>query len=52
MSIDSFKLNCSVITEPPPDEVEVICVSPGICPNCRSSGPVTELAITSGLAPG
>ena len=31
---------------------EVIWFKPGTCPNCRSSGAVTELAMTSGLAPG
>ena len=36
----------------PPELVEVICARPGICPNWRSSGAVTELTITSGLAPG
>ena len=48
----SSKLNCSVMTELPPELVEVICFSPGICPNWRSNGAVTEDAITSGLAPG
>ena len=32
--------------------VEVIWFSPGTCPNWRSSGAVTDDAITSGLAPG
>jgi len=36
----------------PPELVESICFSPGICPNCVSSGAVTEEAMTSGLAPG
>ena len=40
------------MTELPPELLEVICCSPGTCPNCRSSGAVTEDAITSGLAPG
>ena len=31
---------------------EVICVTPGICPNCRSSGCVTDEAMVCGLAPG
>src|ERR1700710_2497600 len=31
---------------------EVICVTPAMCPNCRSRGVATEDAITSGLAPG
>ena len=40
------------MTELPPELVEVICVRPGIWPNWRSSGAVTDEAITSGLAPG
>ena len=47
-----LRLNRSVITEQPSELVEVICVRPGTWPNCRSSGAVTEEAITSGLAPG
>ncbi len=42
----------SVISELPAELVEVICASPGICPNWRSSGAVTVDAMTSGLAPG
>ena len=45
-------MNCSVTTEQPPELVEVIWLSPGTWPNCRSSGAVTDDAITSGLAPG
>ncbi len=41
-----------VITEAPPELVDDICASPGIWPNWRSSGAVTALVITSGLAPG
>ncbi|MNZ50533.1 hypothetical protein D3C78_683220 [compost metagenome] len=41
-----------VITEAPPELVEDICLRPGIWPNWRSSGAVTALPITSGLAPG
>ena len=48
----SSKLNSSVITEPPPELTDVICLSPGISPNCRSSGAVTDDAITSGPPPG
>ena len=40
------------MTEAPPELVEDICASPGIWPNWRSSGAVTALVITSGLAPG
>src|SRR5881398_3847392 len=41
--------NCSVMTEQPNELVEVIWFRPGIWPNWRSSGAVTEDAITSGL---
>ena len=41
-----------VITDAPPELVDDIWVSPGICPNWRSSGAVTTDVITSGLAPG
>jgi hypothetical protein len=41
-----------MISELPKALVEVIWFNPGICPNCRSSGAVTDEAITSGLAPG
>jgi len=47
-----LRVNCKVMTEQPSELVEVICWSPGTWPNCRSSGAVTEDAITSGLAPG
>src|SRR5690242_933436 len=46
------RLNCSVTTDAPPELTDVIWLRPGIWPNCRSSGAVTEEAITSGLAPG
>ena len=41
-----------MMTELPTELVEVICVRPGTWPNWRSSGAVTDEAITSGLAPG
>ena len=44
--------NCSVMAVLPKELTEVICASPLIWPNCRSSGVVTDEAITSGLAPG
>jgi hypothetical protein len=44
--------NWRVIRELPNELVDVIWFRPGIWPNCRSSGAVTEEAITSGLAPG
>ena len=42
----------SVMTDEPAELCDIICESDGICPNCRSSGAVTEDVITSGLAPG
>ena len=33
-------------------ELEVICVTPAMRPNCRSSGVATAEAMVSGLAPG
>ena len=51
-SMDSERVNSRVMTLPPPELDEVICCRPGIWPNWRSSGAVTELAMTSGLAPG
>ena len=51
-SMFRLRLNCSTMTEVPPELVEVIWLSPCIWPNCRSSGAVTVVATTSGLAPG
>ena len=51
-SMFRLRLNCRVMTELPSELVEVICCKPGTCPNWRSSGAVTDEAITSGLAPG
>ncbi len=44
--------NWSVISELPNELIDVICVNPGTCPNCFSSGAVIEDVTTSGLAPG
>src|SRR5690606_2248115 len=44
--------NCRVITEAPPELVEDIWLRPGIWPRRRSSGAVTALVVTEGLAPG
>jgi hypothetical protein len=41
-----------VITDAPPELDDDIWFKPGICPNWRSSGAVTDEVITSGLAPG
>ena len=51
-SSDRPRENRRVITDAPPELVDVICPRPGIWPNCRSSGAVTVVEITSGLAPG
>ncbi len=44
--------NCKVICVLPSTLTDVICVRPGIWPNCVSSGVATEVAIVCGLAPG
>ena len=49
---ETWSENCSVITEEPPELDDDIWFTPGIWPKRRSSGAVTELAITVGLAPG
>ena len=41
-----------ILREYPKLETLVIWVSDGICPNCRSSGVVTAVAIVSALPPG
>jgi hypothetical protein len=51
-SSDRSSANCSVTTELPSELVDVIRARPGIWPNWRSSGAVTDEAMTSGLAPG
>ena len=48
----SLRLNCSVMMELPSELVDVIWLSPGTWPNCRSSGAVTDDAITSGIGSG
>src|SRR5581483_2816097 len=52
ISMSRVSTNCKVMTELPPELVDVICWSPGTCPNWRSNGAVTDEAMTSGLAPG
>src|SRR5262245_39655240 len=47
-----LRSNCSTIAVEPRLLVEVISVTAAMCPNCRSSGAATEVAIVSGLAPG
>jgi hypothetical protein len=44
--------NCTVTVVEPSTLIDVIWLRPLICENCVSSGSATELAITSGLAPG
>src|SRR5262245_12446741 len=46
------RLNWSVTSEAPDELVDVIRLRPGSWPNWRSSGVVTDDAMTSGLAPG
>ena len=48
----SLRSNCRVIDEAPAELVDVIWFRPGIWPNWRSSGAVTDEVMTSGLAPG
>ena len=51
-SSDRSRPNCSVTTEAPAEEIELMRLRPGICPNWRSNGTVTLVVITSGEAPG
>ncbi len=44
--------NCRVMTDSPKELVDTIDEMPAIWPSWRSSGAVTEEAITSGAAPG
>ena len=41
-----------MMTEAPPELADDIWLSPGIWPNWRSKGAVTDEVMTSGLAPG
>src|SRR6185436_10294598 len=47
-----LRSNCSTIAVEPRLLVDVISVTAAMCPNWRSSGAATEVAIVSGLAPG
>src|SRR5260221_13947718 len=47
-----FKSNCRTMPVLPKLLEEVICVTPAIRPNWRSSGGATDEAMVSGLAPG
>ena len=51
-SMSRSRLNCSVTWLSPNELCDDMAASDGICPNCRSSGAVTRVAIVSGLAPG
>jgi uncharacterized membrane protein YbhN (UPF0104 family) len=51
-SMSRSRSNCRVTVVEPCVLVEVICVTPAMRPNWRSSGVATEDAIVSGLAPG
>ena len=50
--IETLRANCNVISELSLPLLEVICVRPGIWPNCRSSGVVTVPATVCASAPG
>src|SRR5579871_906755 len=47
-----LRSNCTVMLVTPSALVEIICVTPEICENWRSSGVATDDAIVSGAAPG
>ncbi len=47
-----LRSNCNVISAYSVALLEVICVRPGIWPNCRSSGVVTVPATVCASAPG
>jgi len=51
-SIARLRSNWRVIWVKPSALAEVICVSPGIWPNCVSSGVATEDAMVCGSVPG
>jgi hypothetical protein len=44
--------NCRVTRVEPRELLDVISVTPAICPRMRSSGPATVADMISGLAPG
>src|SRR5208282_3278434 len=50
--ISRLRSNCRTMPVEPRPLEEVICVTPAMRPNWRSSGVATEEAIVSGLAPG
>ena len=52
ISKSKLRLNCKVMTDAPPELADDIWLSPGIWPNWRSKGAVTDEVMTSGLAPG
>src|SRR5580704_17944734 len=51
-SMFRLRLNCSTMTEVPPELVDVIWLNPCSWPKFRSRGAVTVVDITVGLAPG
>src|SRR5438874_2726921 len=51
-SMSRSSSNCSVTLVDPEELFEVICVTPAMRPNCRSSGVATAEAIVCGSAPG
>jgi hypothetical protein len=46
------RANCTVMVVSPWELVELICSTPAMVENWRSSGVATEEAMVSGLAPG
>ncbi len=51
-SMSRSSANCTVICVIPCEFVELICCTPAMVENSRSSGVATDAAIVSGLAPG
>src|ERR1051326_6319620 len=51
-SMSRSRSNCRVMLVEPEELFDVICVTPAMRPNCRSSGVATAEAIVSGFAPG
>ena len=51
-SMDDLLPKLKIESVVPAELTELICTRLGICPNCTSSGAVTDEVMTSGLAPG
>jgi len=52
LSMSRVRSNWTVICVKPSALAEVICVTPGICENCCSSGVASDDAMVCGSAPG